>query len=317
MQQSVIIEQILFLAILVLIGVIASKIGVIREKERDGLVKIIFNITLPLLLFTNFSKLEMTPEILRNSYLLIIISLVVIVLMLLLAWLSSLFFRMNHAQLSVFISHNAFGNVLYFGFPVVNALFGELGLFYASIYAFVSIMLLWTVGIYVIARKAGTGFRRSMKNMVNPNSVAILAGFILFLLKVKIPGFLLKPFVSLGDTTIYLSMLYIGALLGLMKVRGVFSNKYVYLTSINKTLLFPFIFILGFAALNNYTVVIIDPLIVSVVIVEAAMPCMANIVIIAKMYRVDDQLATANVFISTLMSIVTLPFIYWLMSQFL
>ncbi|MEE4213554.1 MAG: AEC family transporter [Bacteroidales bacterium] len=317
MQQSVIIEQILFLAVLVLIGVIASRIGVIREKERDGLVKIIFNITLPLLLFTNFSKLEMTPEILRNSYLLIIISLVVIVLMLLLAWLSSLFFRMNHAQLSVFIPHNAFGNVLYFGFPVVNALFGELGLFYASIYAFVSIMLLWTVGIYVITRKGGTSFRRSMKNMLNPNSVAILAGFILFLLKVKIPGFLLKPFVSLGDTTIYLSMLYIGALLGLMKVRGVFSNKYVYLTSINKTLLFPFIFILGFAALNNYTGIVIDPLIVSVVIVEAAMPCMANIVIIAKMYRVDDQLATANVFISTLMSIVTLPFIYWLMSQFL
>ncbi|MGM0666252.1 MAG: AEC family transporter [Bacteroidota bacterium] len=317
MQQSVIIEQILFLAVLVLIGVIASKIGVIREKERDGLVKIIFNITLPLLLFTNFSKLEMTPEILRNSYLLIIISLVVIVLMLLLAWFSSLFFSMSHEQKSVFISHNAFGNVLYFGFPVVNALFGELGLFYASIYAFVSIMLLWTVGIYVIARKGGTGFRRSMKNMINPNSVAILAGFILFLLKVKIPGFLLKPFISLGDTTIYLSMLYIGALLGLMRVRGVFSNKYVYLTSINKTLLFPFIFILGFAALNNYTAVIIDPLIVSVVIVEAAMPCMANIVIIAKMYRVDDQLATANVFISTLMSIVTLPFIYWLMSQFL
>lgn len=317
MQQSVIIEQILYLAILVIIGVIASKIGVIREKERDGLVKIIFNITLPLLLFTNFSKLEMTPEILRNSYLLIIISLAVITLMLLFAWLSSLFFRMSHAQKSVFIPHNAFGNVLYFGFPVVNALFGELGLFYASIYAFVSIMLLWTVGIYVITRKGGTSFRRSMKNMLNPNSIAIMAGFILFLLNIKIPGFLLEPFISLGDTTIYLSMLYIGALLGLMKIRGVFSSKYVYLTSINKTLLFPFIFIMAFAALNKYTGAIIDPLIVSVVIVEAAMPCMANIVIIAKMYKVDDQLATANVFISTLMSIVTLPFIYWLMTRFL
>jgi len=317
MQQSVIFEQILYLAILVIIGVISSKIGVIKEKERDGLVKIIFNITLPLLLFTNFSKLEMTPAILRNSYLLISISLAVIALMLLFAWLSSLFFRMGHEQKSVFIPHNAFGNVLYFGFPVVNALFGEMGLFYASIYAFVSIMLLWTVGIYVITRKGGTSFRRSMKNMLNPNSVAILAGFILFLLNIKIPGFLLKPFVSLGNTTIYLSMLYIGALLGLMKIGGVFSNKYVYVTSINKTLLFPIIFIMAFAALKNYTAFNIDPLIVSVVIIEAAMPCMANIVIIAKMYRVDDQLATANVFISTLMSIVTLPFIYWLMSHIL
>jgi len=317
MQQSIILEQISYLAVLVLIGVLASKIGIIKEQARDALVKIIFNITLPLLLFTNFSKLEMSPEILRNSYILIIISLIMILLMLLFAFLFSLFFRMKHEQKSVFIPHNAFGNVLYFGFPVVNALFGEMGLFYASIYAFVSIMLLWTVGIYVITRKGGMSFSESMRNMINPNSVAILAGFILFLLNVKIPVFLLKPFVSLGGTTIYLSMLYIGALLGLMKVRGVFSNKYVYLTSFNKTLLFPLLFILGFAALPFNMAAGIDPLIIYVVIIEAAMPCMANIVIIAKMYKVDDHLATANVFVSTVMSIITLPFIYWFMSQFL
>ena len=317
MQQSIILEQISFLAVLVLIGVFTSKIGVIREQARDALVKIIFNITLPLLLFTNFSKLELSPVILRNSLMVIIISLVLILVMLLFAFLFSRMFSMKHKQRSVFIPHNAFGNVLYFGFPVVNALFGELGLFYASLYAFVSIMLLWTLGIYVITRKGGMSFKASFKNMINPNSVAILAGFVLFLLDIKIPGVLLKPFVSLGGTTIYLSMLYIGALLGLMNIKGVFTNKLVYLTSFNKNLLFPFLFILGFAVLRNNILEGLDPLIISVLIVEAAMPCMANIVIIAKMYNVDDHLATANVFISTILSIITLPFIYWLMMHLL
>ncbi|MEA1887233.1 MAG: AEC family transporter [Bacteroidota bacterium] len=317
MQQSIILEQISFLAVLVLIGVFTSKIGVIKEQTRDALVKIIFNITLPLLLFTNFSKLELSPAILKNSLIVIIISLVLILVMLLFAFLFSKMFRMKHEQRSVFIPHNAFGNVLYFGFPVVNALFGELGLFYASLYAFVSIMLLWTVGIYVITRKGGMSFKNSLKNMLNPNSVAILAGFMLFLFNVKIPEVLLEPFVSLGGTTIYLSMLYIGALLGLMKIKGVFTNKFVYLTSFNKTLLFPFLFILGFTVLSNNILEGVDPLIISVLIVEAAMPCMANIVIVAKMYNVDDHLATANVFISTVMSVITLPFIYWLMTQFL
>lgn len=317
MQQSIILEQISFLAVLVLIGVFTSKIGVIKEQARDALVKIIFNITLPLLLFTNFSKLELTPLILRNSLIVIIISLMLILLMLLFAFIVSKMFRMKHEQRSVFIPHNAFGNVLYFGFPVVSALFGELGLFYASLYAFVSIMLLWTLGIYVITRKGGMSFKASFKNMLNPNSVAIMTGFILFLLDIKIPEILLKPFVSLGGTTIYLSMLYIGALLGLMKIKGVFTNRLVYLTSFNKNLLFPFIFILGFAFLNKNILAGVDPLIISVIIVEAAMPCMANIVIIAKMYKVDEHLATANVFISTVLSIVTLPFIYWLMTKFL
>jgi predicted permease len=147
--------------------------------------------------------------------------------------------------------------------------------------------------------------------------VAIIGGFVLFLLDFKIPEIILKPLVSLGGTTIYLSMLYIGALLGLMKIKGVFTNKLVYMTSFNKNLLFPFIFILGFSLLADTILEGFDPLIISVIIVEAAMPCMANIVIIAKMFKVDEQLATANVFISTVLSIFTLPFIYWLMTQFL
>lgn len=317
MQQSIILEQISFLAVLVLTGVFATKTGIIKEQARDALVKIIFNITLPLLLFTNFSNLELSPEILANSLMVIVISLIIMLVMLLLAYLFSLMFRMKHEQKSVFIPHNAFGNVLYFGFPVVNALFGELGLFYASIYAFVSIMLLWTVGIYVITRKGGMSLNQSLKNMINPNSVAILAGFILFILNIKIPVIILDPFHKLGGTTIYLSMLYIGALLGLMKIKGVFTNKYVYLTSFNKTLLFPFIFIIAFALLGKGLLSGLDPLIIQVIIIESAMPCMANIVIIAKMYNVDDHLATANVFISTVMGIFTLPFIYWLMTVFI
>ncbi|HKL68000.1 MAG TPA: AEC family transporter [Bacteroidales bacterium] len=314
MQQSIILDQISFLAVLVLIGVFTSKIGVIRENTRDSLVKVIFNITLPLLLFTNFNKLDLTPEILRNSLWVILISLVMILVMLLLSYLASGFFKMKHEQRSVFVPHNAFGNVLYFGFPVVSALFGELGLFYASIYTFVSIILLWTVGIYLIARKGGMGLVSSLKNMINPNSVAIIAGFLLFIFNIKIPEVIAGPFNKLGGTTLYLSMLYIGALLGLMKIKGVLSNILVYVTSFNKNLLFPFIFILVFSLLNKNMLSGIDPMIISVVILESAMPCMANIVIIAKMYKVDENLATANVFVSTVLSIFTLPFIYWLIT---
>ncbi|MEZ5001037.1 MAG: AEC family transporter [Bacteroidales bacterium] len=250
MQQSIILEQLSFLVILVLIGLVASKIGVIKSETRDALVKLIFNITLPLLLFTNFSRLNLTPEILRNSLLVIAMSFTAMVLMLVVGYLASRLFSSGHEQKSVFIVHHAFGNILYFGFPVVSALFGELGLFYASIYTFVSIMLLWTAGVYILTRNGNVDFKMSLKKMVNPNSVAIIAGFILFILRINIPGFLLKPFQSLGGTTIYLSMLYIGALLGLMKFRGILGNRMVLLTTLNKNLVFPALLILIFCFLR-------------------------------------------------------------------
>ena len=79
MEQSIIITQISFLTVLVLIGFVSSKIGIIKAETRDSLVKIIFNITLPLLLFTNFSKLDLTPEILKNSLVVIVISFLIII----------------------------------------------------------------------------------------------------------------------------------------------------------------------------------------------------------------------------------------------
>lgn len=317
MQNSVIIEQISFLAILILTGFIASRIGIIKEKERDALVKIIFNITLPVLLVTNFSKLDLTPAILRNSLVVIIITLVIILLMLLGGYMFSLFLRLRHEKRSVFIAHNGFGNILYFGFPVVSALYGEIGLFYASLYAFVSIMLLWTVGIYVITRNGGMSFADSARKMINPNSVAILLGFVMFLLEIKIPPFLLKPFSSLGGTTIYLSMLYIGALLGLMNMKGLFGNRLVYLTTFNKNILYPLLLILFFYLTGDYVMPGLDPLITGVVIIEASMPCMANVVIVARIYKVDDHLATSNVFMSTLLSLITLPLVWWLINMFI
>lgn len=317
MQQSIILDQLTFLIILVLIGFIASRIGVIKSETRDALVKIIFNITLPLLLFTNFSRLDLTPEILTNSLVVIIMSLSAMLLMLLIGFLTSRFFNVGHEQRSVYIVHHAFGNILYFGFPVVNALFGELGLFYASIYTFVSIMLLWTAGVYIITINRRMNFRDSLNKMVNPNSVAILAGFLLFLLNIKIPSILLKPFQSLGGTTIYLSMLYIGALLGLMKLKGILGNRMAYLTTLNKNILFPLLLILLFTLLLSTVLPGLDRMVVSVVILEAAMPCMANIVIVARIFDVDDQLATANVFLSTLLSMATLPLVWYLISRFI
>jgi predicted permease len=46
---------------------------------------------------------------------------------------------------------------------------------------------------------------------------------------------------------------------------------------------------------------------------EAAMPCMAILVILAKRYGADDKLAMKNFFISTVMSLVSLPLILYLL----
>ena len=56
--------------------------------------------------------------------------------------------------------------------------------------------------------------------------------------------------------------------------------------------------------------------VVSVMLMQAAMPCMVNVVIMVNIMGEDDGTATANVFISTILSIITLPLILMSLSLF-
>jgi predicted permease len=60
----------------------------------------------------------------------------------------------------------------------------------------------------------------------------------------------------------------------------------------------------------------IDTLVASVLILQASMPCMVNVVIMVNILGGNDRVATANVFVSTLLSLFTLPLML-LMLRFL
>jgi len=71
---EIILNQILILGIIAGIGVIAAKTGIITEELKEGIASLVFNITLPLLILTSFTALDITIELLRNGLLVIILS---------------------------------------------------------------------------------------------------------------------------------------------------------------------------------------------------------------------------------------------------
>lgn len=52
------------------------------------------------------------------------------------------------------------------------------------------------------------------------------------------------------------------------------------------------------------------------IVLQTAMPAMATIAILAKKYGADDSLATENIFVTTIISIVTLPIIWFIINYF-
>jgi predicted permease len=307
MHLEIIFSQILILSILVVIGIIASKAGVITVDTKDFLAKIIFNVTLPLMLLCNFSKINITPVILSNSLVIIGLTLLVLLFMLLFSWLTTRAIKLTKREASIFKAHSVFGNIIYLGFPLISALYGGEGLLYASMFQVVSNMLMWTVGVIILNQGKETTLWQNVKHVLNPNTFAVLIGFIMFLFSIKLPAVLMNSLGGLGDANTYLSMLYIGSMMFFTTMKGFLNNKVVYILTINKLILVPLLLVLIFAGLNYFSPGKIDVLVLSVLLMEASMPAMVNVVIMAKIFGADDQLGTANVFVSTIISIITLP----------
>jgi predicted permease len=313
MHLDIILNQILILSILALVGIIGSKAKVISPESKDMLAKIIFNITLPLALLTNFSRIDVTPKLLSNSLLVIGLSIIVLSFLLLAGWLTTRLFKMKTSDSVIFKSHSLFGNIIFLGFPLISALYGEEGLLYAGMFQVVSNMFMWTIGVVILNQGNNTSLKKNLLHILNPNTIAVVIGFTMFLFSVKLPQFLLKPLGGLGDSNTYLSIVYIGSVLYFTSVRVLFNNKIAYLLSVNRLLIVPALMLSVFIAINSLLPVKIDNLVISVLILQSAMPAMVNIVIMAKIFGADDNLATANVFISTLLCIITLPLVLLLL----
>jgi predicted permease len=313
MHLDIILYQILILSILALVGIVGSKAKVITADSKDMLAKIIFNITLPLALLTNFSRIDITPKLLSNSLLVIGLSVLVMLFLLLSGWVATKLFKMKKSDAIIFKSHSLFGNIIFLGFPLISALYGEEGLLYAGMFQVVSNMFMWSVGVIILNQGNNTSLKKNLLHILNPNTIAVVIGFTMFLFSVKLPPFLLKPLGGLGDSNTFLSIVYIGSVLYFTSVKVLLNNKIAYLLSFSRLLIIPALMLSIFLAINSLLPVKIDTLVISVLILQSAMPAMVNIVIMAKIFGADDNLATANVFISTLLSIVTLPFILWLL----
>lgn len=310
---NTIVDQILILGILAGVGVIAFRFKILEEGAKSVIEKLVFFVSLPLLIVSKLSTLEFTAEILRNAGLVILFTYGIMFSQLLLGKLSARIFGLKKPQAVIHSLHYMFGNVVFLGFPLLDALMpGGEALLYAALYQLVLNTILWSYGVIQLNpdnRQKGWG---QLKKLVNPNTIALTIGLLMMLLSLRFPPLLQKSFSGLGSTTLYLAMLYIGILLAQMKVKEVFKLS-IFTFSFNKLILSPVIFLFSLYSLIEYFAISLNNTAFTVLILESAMPAMTILVLLAKRFGADDSLAMKNFFVSTVLSLVSLPFILYLL----
>jgi len=314
MATQIIIVQVLIFSLIALIGVVAHKVGIFSDTSRQTLARIIIDITLPFLIFSTFTHIEYKPELFKNAAIVFVLALLNLLIFKFAGTYTSKLLKLNKQQTDVYTLHSMFGNIVFFGFPLLDALFpGGTGVFYGTVYQLVSNAFTFTYGVYRFSN--GTQKRPWLK-LLNPNTAALAIGIVFMVYKIKVPEVLSDSFTNLGKCTSPLSMIYIGALLASMKLNDSFKTLSIYILSFSKLLFMPviisviYLFSLQFLGLGISR----EPFII--LILQAAMPCQTIIVVMSQRYNSDYKLAAGNLFITSVLSIITLPIIFVIVEYF-
>ena len=101
-------------------------------------------------------------------------------------------------------------------------------------------------------------------------------------------------------------MIYIGAVLGRMHLKEMIYDRWAYVISIIRLIVVP---LTAYLMLRPF---ITDQLVLGVVIVGLSTPIGAYCAILAAQYGADEKTASRYIFISTALSILTMPFFFFL-----
>ncbi len=297
-------SQVLVLFLLILVGYIAGKRKLITKEGAKELSTLVLYVTFPALIIRAM-QFDFSLELLGHSFKIIGISIATYAGVIALSYLFVNLLRVKGKEKDVFQTAMIFPNVGFMGYPITQGLYGSQAVFYTSLFNMPFDLLMWTVGVYLLNRSGSDTAekKKGFSALLNPGTVAVATGFTLFILSIKLPPMIDSTLSYLSAATTPLAMMTVGSTLSRTKVDSLFSNKKLLVTAFIKVIVIPAIMIAVFNILK------MDGYFLRIPILITAMPVAANVAIFATKYESDELKASQLIFLTTLMSLFTIPLI--------
>ncbi|MBR3415695.1 MAG: AEC family transporter [Clostridia bacterium] len=297
------------LFLLLAAGFVAKKARVIDEVSTKKLSAVIVKIGQPFLLISSLISLDFSTENLKMGLLTLALSFGLHVFMATLAFLFSKGFRKDPNR-SITEFALIFTNCGFIGFPIINSIYGEKGLFCGAFYLVGFHLFLWTWGVFVLSRGREDIKLTPKKIFINYGTIPSLIGIILFLLPFRMPTAVITFSQYLAGLCTPVSLLITGALIASRSPKLLFGKISTYIVSALKLIVIPMITACILRLLG------LDPFFIVFGTVMAALPTASVVSMFSELYSMDSGYSSQLVGITTLFSVGTLPLLV-LFAQFI
>ena len=297
-----IVAQMVALLLIMAAGYVAKKAKVTTGAIDKGLSGVVLKVTLPAMLLASALDADTLPtvdQVVATG----IGSLGMFAVSIVMAFVVTAVLRIHRGNQGAFRFMTVFGNIGFMGFPVCQAIYGNEGLIYASVFQLPFGVLVYTLGVYFLAQDNGPGVKieLSPKSFLSPALVASLATLALVLLNVHSVPVLGPALTTLGSMTTPGALLVIGSSLADMPLGDLAGGPRLWICSLVRLLVTPLV------VWAIFSHVISDPVVLGVTVALSGMPAATNGTMLAYEYGGNTRVISQGIFFTTVFSLVTIP----------
>ena len=300
-------EGIFEVLFIIAIGVVLSKKVWFGSNMSAVFSKLVMKISLPLYMlcqmekdFTHDSLIRIAPDL--------ILPFASIFLAYIVGRIAAKVLHIRRERQGVFVTCFFIANTIFIGLPVNLALFGTQSVPSVMLYYMANTTMFWTLGIYHIVndsqgRKGNMPLfsAQTIKKVFSPPLMGFLIGLALVLANIKLPNFLLTSFQYVGNMATPMSLLVIGIEMAGISLSDIHWDRDVVGALIGRFLVCPA------CVLALLPFIPVTPMSAQVFTMQASMPAMTQMTVVAKSIGADVRYSTQVTFITVVMGIVVIP----------
>ena len=285
------------------LGFILVRLHILKSSDTKVLSAIALYAITPCVILGIFQT-EVSPELLRGLLFSTISAIAAHLIFFLLAGILKKPLHLSPVERANSIYSNC-GDLLV---PIVGSLFGAQALIYTIPFIVVQLPFVWSHCRVLISGKRG-----SLKNLLlNINIISVAVGILFFAFRIAIPEKLLSPINDVASMIGPLGMMIAGMLIAGMDLKKVFSRPGVFKVAGLRLLLFPAVMLLLFRIFSVTELVPDGDTIFLISFLAMCAPSASAVTQQALLYSDDGEYSGAIYTVTTLLCIVTMPFMIFL-----
>lgn len=293
-----IIQQVLVLFILIAVGFLCGKKGILNGVSSKHITDIVLYVVTPCVMISAFQR-EFSFELLGNILITAVCASLIIFLSIILS--KCVFHDKNEGRKKVLQFATIFSNCGFMSLPLQKAILGDDGWFYGSIFVAVFNIFVWTYGLVDMS---GDKKQLSIKKLAfNPGIVGVIIALILFVFKIDLPYILSQPVSYLADLNTPIPMLIIGYYLSQANLKKAFTDVGAYISMALRLVAIPVVATFVMALFK------VDSTILVTCVIASSAPTAATTTMFAAKYNRDVELSVSIVAATTLVSMITMPLV--------